>query len=57
VIALPVRLEGNVVQHFNARRDAPARFLSCQPYIEGLGVDFGAGLEQLEDAPLARPRQ
>jgi gentisate 1,2-dioxygenase len=51
VICLPVRLEGNVIQHFNGRRDRPARFVSCQPYIEGLGVDLGAGFEQLEDAP------
>jgi gentisate 1,2-dioxygenase len=51
VLCFPVRLEGNVVQHFNSRRDRPARFVSCQPYIEGLGVDLGAGLEQIEDAP------
>ena len=56
VVCFPVRLEGNVVQHFNPHRDRPARFVSCQPYIEGLGVDLGAGFEQLEPAPATAER-
>lgn len=51
VVCFPVTLDGNVVQHFNSDPDQPARFVSCQPYMEGLGVDNGAGFEQLEDAP------
>jgi len=53
VICMPVRLEGNVIQHVNGRRDRSARLISCQPYVEGLGVDLGAGFEQLEDASVS----
>lgn len=51
MIGLPSRERGSIVQHFNADPDKPAVFVAERPYIEGLGVDAGAGYEQLDDCP------
>ncbi len=52
VVALPLRQQGNTVQHFNADPEKPARFVSARPNLsDPLGVDQGVGLEILEDAP------
>ena len=50
-IAFPRLREGIVVQHFNDSQK-PARFIIAEPnFYPILGVDMGAGLEQLENAP------
>jgi gentisate 1,2-dioxygenase len=49
---LPILREGVVVQHFNADPDQPVRMAVAMPnFVDALGVDLGAGWEQLEDAP------
>jgi len=51
MVNIPQRDKGITVQHFNSS-DYPVRLLSVQPnLIDCLGVDRGAGFEQLEDAP------
>jgi quercetin dioxygenase-like cupin family protein len=52
MVGLPLRQRGNVVQHFNADAEKPARFVSARPnLLDPLGVDQGVGFEILEDAP------
>lgn len=52
VIMLPVKPEGTTHQHFNADPDHPARLLVGEPnFIDSMGVDLGAGFEQVADAP------
>jgi gentisate 1,2-dioxygenase len=52
MINIPQRDKGITVQHFNSSPDYPVRLLSVQPNLDDcLGVDRGAGFEQLEDAP------
>ncbi|MBI4524633.1 MAG: cupin domain-containing protein [Deltaproteobacteria bacterium] len=52
VINIPQRDRGVVVQHLNNSSDKVARLLSVQPnLVDCLGVDRGAGFEQIEDAP------
>ena len=52
MINIPQRDKGITVQHFNSSPDYPVRLLSVQPnLVDCLGVDRGAGFEQLEDAP------
>lgn len=49
---LPILREGVVVQHFNPDPEKSARMAVAMPnVVEALGVDLGAGWEQLEDAP------
>jgi len=52
LVGLPLRQQGNVVQHFNADGEKPVRFVSARPNLEDpLGVDQGVGFDVLEDAP------
>ena len=56
VLNLPLRADGIIVQHFNADPNNPAKFVAVEPnWLEGVTVDRGCGLEQLEDAPEYRP--
>jgi hypothetical protein len=56
VLNLPLRADGIIVQHFNADRNGPAKFVAVEPnWLEGVSVDRGCGFEQLEDAPEYRP--
>ena len=51
-IAFPRLREGITVQHFNDDPGKPARFILAEPNLyPTLGVDMGAGFEQLENAP------
>lgn len=51
-IAFPRLREGIVIQHFNDDPGKPARFIVAEPNLYPiLGVDMGAGFEQLENAP------
>ena len=50
-LAVPVREAGVTIQHHNPH-DEPALLVCAWPnYPAVLGVDMGAGLEQLETAP------
>jgi quercetin dioxygenase-like cupin family protein len=50
-LAIPVREPGVEICHHNPH-DEPARFVCAWPNFPAvLGVDMGAGLEQLEAAP------
>lgn len=52
VLNIPQRDRGVILQHFNNSAEKVARFLSVQPnFVDCLGVDRGAGFEQIEDAP------
>jgi gentisate 1,2-dioxygenase len=52
VLNIPQRDIGVTLQHFNGSPDRAARLLSVQPnLVHSVGVDRGAGFEQLEDAP------
>jgi quercetin dioxygenase-like cupin family protein len=52
VLGLPMRQTALVVQHFNADKKKPARFVSARPnVVEALGLDRGVGFELLERAP------
>jgi len=52
VVNIPIRTNGVVVQHFNADRDEPVVFICADlNLIDLLGVDRGAELAQVEDAP------
>ena len=49
---IPILAEGVVFQHFNADPDRPVRMAVAIPnLVDTLGVDLGAGFEQLEEAP------
>ena len=49
-LIVPVRSDGVTIQHFNPA-ERPARFVCAWPnLLAALGVDLGAGLEQLADA-------
>ena len=57
LINLPINPEGVTYQHFNLDPEEPALLLSVHNnFDESLGVDMGAGLEQIEDAPDAPSR-
>ncbi|HEY1374770.1 MAG TPA: hypothetical protein VGH50_20020 [Candidatus Binatia bacterium] len=52
MINIPQRDHGVTVQYFNSSSTQKARLLSVQPnLVDCIGVDRGAGFEQLEDAP------
>lgn len=52
VLQLPLKERGIVFQHFNRDPERPARFIACEAnFVDTLGVDRGAGFEQLEPAP------
>jgi gentisate 1,2-dioxygenase len=52
VFNFPVRTGGIVVQHFNLDKEKPATLAFVEPnMLDPLGVDRGAGFEQVEDAP------
>jgi len=52
VINIPQRDKGVILQHFNSSSEKAVRLLSVQPnLVHSLGVDRGAGFEQIEDAP------
>ena len=52
VVSLPLRMDGIIVQHFNADPDKPAKFIATEAnWYECTTVDRGCGFEQLEDAP------
>jgi hypothetical protein len=52
VLNLPIRGPGIVVQHFNANKDKPAKFIAVEPnWFACTTVDRGSGFEQIEDAP------
>jgi gentisate 1,2-dioxygenase len=56
MILLPIKTHGIVYQHVNADPGAKARLVAAEPNVyDALGVDLGAGLEQLEDSPDYRP--
>jgi quercetin dioxygenase-like cupin family protein len=53
IIMLPVKPEGTTHQHVNTDAERPARLLVAEPnFVDSLGVDLGAGLEQVGDAPV-----
>lgn len=52
VLNIPQRDIGVTLQHFNGSSEKVACLLSVQPnLVHSLGVDRGAGFEQIEDAP------
>ncbi len=52
VLNIPQRDIGVTLHHFNTSSEKVARFLSVQPnLVDSLGVDRGAGFEQIEKAP------
>ena len=52
MINLPILEEGIVYQHFNDDREAPVVMIGCEPnLVDVLGVDKGAGFEELDPAP------
>lgn len=52
VVNIPLRAEGVIVQHFNADKAKPAKFVAAEPnWFECTTVDRGSGYEQLENAP------
>ncbi len=52
VVNLPLRPDGIIVQHFNASKDKPAKFVAAEPnWFDCVTVDRGSGFEQMEDAP------
>ncbi|MEA2906363.1 MAG: hypothetical protein QOI12_3750 [Alphaproteobacteria bacterium] len=56
VVSLPLRVDGIIVQHFNADPDKPAKFVAAEAnWFECTTVDRGSGFEQLENAPEYRP--
>ena len=52
IVMLPIKPEGTTHQHVNADPERPARLLVAEPnFVDSLGVDLGAGFEQVGDAP------
>ena len=52
LINLPIRLEGITYQHFNADPEHRALLVAVEPnLVDVLGVDKGAGFDELEPAP------
>lgn len=52
VVNLPLRADGIVVQHVNADREKPVKFVAAEMnWLECTTVDRGCGFEQLENAP------
>jgi gentisate 1,2-dioxygenase len=52
LVNIPIRAQGVVVQHVNTDPRRPVRFVSADlNLVDILGVDRGAELEQVEDAP------
>lgn len=57
-IFLPLLPDGTVHQHFNLDSERWAKLLCVEPNLfDPLGVDKGAGFEQLEDSPDYRPQE
>lgn len=55
VIQIPCRPDGVVVQHFCTHNEITAKLLTVEAnFIDAIGVDRGAGFEQLQDAPTFR---
>jgi len=52
IVQIPLRRDGVKVQHVNTDLRQPVRFVCAElNLLDTLGVDRGAALEQLEDAP------
>lgn len=52
VLNIPQRDIGVTLQHFNGSSEKVVRLLSVQPnLVHSVGVDRGAGFEQIENAP------
>lgn len=52
VILIPIKPNGVVFQHFNTDTGKSAILVASEPnWYDALGVDMGAGFEQLENAP------
>lgn len=52
LLVLPIQSEGTTHQHVNADPERPARLLVAEPnFVDSLGVDLGAGFEQVGNAP------
>ncbi len=52
MVLIPVKPDGAVFQHFNSDAKHRAVLLAAEPnWYDVLGVDMGAGFEQLENAP------
>ncbi len=52
IVQIPLRRDGVKVQHVNTDLRQPVRFVCAElNLLDPLGVDRGAALEQLEDAP------
>ena len=52
VILIPIKPNGVVFQHFNTDTEKAAVLVASEPnWYDALGVDMGAGFEQLENAP------
>lgn len=55
---LPLKRDGIVVQHFNDDPNEPVRFISTSNnWVDCVGVDRGAGFEQLENSPDYKPEE
>ncbi len=55
-VNLPLRPDGNIVQHFNDETDTTVRFLVTENnWVDCLGVDRGVGFEVLEPSPDYKP--
>jgi gentisate 1,2-dioxygenase len=52
IVQIPLRRDGVMVQHVNADLRRPVRFVCAElNLLDTLGVDRGAALEQIENAP------
>lgn len=52
IVQIPLRRDGVKMQHVNADLRQPVRFVCAElNLLDTLGVDRGAALEQIEDAP------
>lgn len=50
-LGLPLRPDGQPVQHFNDDPENPARFIVSEPRFPAMGFDKGCGFAQLESCP------
>lgn len=52
LVMIPMKPQGAIHQHFNTDTTVTARLACTEPNLtDALGVDMGAGFEQLENAP------
>ena len=52
MILLPIKAFGTIHQHFNLDAKKPVRLIVSEPNVyQALGVDMGAGLEQIDNSP------